>query len=466
MASAITLIQPRHIYAPDPSIDPVGHIYMPTSLLAAATVLLRVGFSVSIVDENIESGSVDRITGINLLGAPYIPSVIEFQKRLNHIYGDDYLLLIGGQVVSDLTDSNIKRLFGKNVVNGNNPESLSKALMVDEQQIPRIENLSLIPAYSLLLDDSMYSYLSNEFGFYLSQGCKYWCSFCAAKRSGYNPVYGKVVEEREVYRDLEIAAKDLDFLIRRGQSLGIQELHLYLSNLDLFQSPDCLNVFAKNVKETKAKYEGFNIVMRGLSNVRSFLYAHDNCPHVIQNMIEAGLKQIGFGVDGATSKVWKETRKPQTESECIRAIVISKTVYGLTPETLMVFGHNRSDDETSLHLAYEFVRDMKTEYGALPRPHVAKDIVPGNNGWYDRKNRPIVEKFLNAPCLFQNLDFTAVPSPITHPNQEFRRLVTKYYLEVCNLSGCLTQDVLPVSPEMSISEFSKIKSYNLRKYDI
>ena len=462
----ISLVQPRHTYAPDPSSDPIGHIYMPTSLLAAATILLKVGFSVSIQDENIASNSVERITGINLLGAPYIPVAIELQKRLNHIFGDDYLLLIGGQIVSGLTDSNFKRLFGKNVVSGNYPESLSKALKVDKRQIPRIENLSLIPAYSLLSDESMYLYLSNEFGFYLSQGCKCWCSFCAAKRSGYNPVYGKVVKEREVYRDLEIAAEDLDFLIRRGQRLGIQKLHLYLSNLDLFQNPDSLGVFANNVKGTKAEYEDFNIVMRGLSNVRSFLYAHDNCPHVIENMIEAGLKQIGFGVDGATTKVWKETRKPQTKSECIRAIVISKTIYGLTPETLMVFGHNGLEDETSLRLAYEFARDMQTEYGALPRPHVAKDIVPGNNGWYDHKNRLIVEKYLNAPCLFQNLDFTAVPSPITHPNQEFRRLVKKYYLEVCNLSGCLTQDVLPVSPEMSVSEFSEVKSYNLCKYDI
>lgn len=462
----ISLVQPRHTYAPDPSSDPIGHIYMPTSLLAAATILLKVGFSVSIQDENIASNSVERITGINLLGAPYIPVAIELQNRLNHIFGDDYLLLIGGQIVSGLTDSNIKRLFGKNVVNGNYPESLSKALMIDERQIPRIENLSLIPAYSLLSDNSMYLYLSKEFGFYLSQGCKCWCSFCAAKRSGFNPIYGKVVKEREVYRDLDIAAKDLDFLIRRGQSLGIQELHLYLSNLDLFQSPDSLSVFAKNVKEIKAKYEDFKILMRGLSNVRSFLYVHDNCPHVIESMIEAGLKQIGFGVDGATTKVWKETRKPQTKSECIRAILISKTVYGLTPETLMVFGHNRLEVETSLRLAYEFVRDMQTEYGALPRPHVAKDIVPGNNGWHDHKNRPIVEKFLNAPCLFQNLDFTALPSPITHPNQEFRRLVTKYYLEVNDIPSCLTQYVKPLTPSMSTKEKRDVKQFNMGRYDI
>ncbi len=183
-------------------------------------------------------------------------------------------------------------------------------------------------------------------------------------------------------------------------------------------------------------------------------------------MINAGLYRVGFGIEGDTPKVWKKTRKPQTKSECIDSINILNVHYGITPETLMVFGHNNVEDEESLKLAYEFSSEMLGRYGALPRPHIAKDIVPGNDGWYNAANKNIVNLFLNNPILFQNLDFTAVPSPITHPNKEFRELVTKYYLKVCKLPSCLTQYVLPELTNMDRIKLSEVRSFNLKRYDI
>ena len=56
---------------------------------------------------------------------------------------------------------------------------------------------------------------------------------------------------------------------------------------------------------------------------------------------------------------------------------------GLTPETLMVFGHHGVDTENSLIKAVEFTQAMWDQYGSLPRPHVAKSVVPGNDGWRD-----------------------------------------------------------------------------------
>ncbi len=54
----------------------------------------------------------------------------------------------------------------------------------------------------------------------------------------------------------------------------------------------------------------------------------------------------------------------------------------------MVFGHNYKEDKAALDKAYNFFSiEMYNKYGALPRPHVAKDIVPGNDGWFDTSNK-------------------------------------------------------------------------------
>ncbi len=150
-------------------------------------------------------------------------------------------------------------------------------------------------------------------------------------------------------------------------------------------------------------------------------------------MVKAGLEQIGFGIDGATPNVYKETRKPQSVQESLDTIEICRTEYNITPETLMVFGHNNIEDEEALKLDVKFCEDMQIKYRAVPRPHIAKDMVPGNDGWMSPKNEKIRQEFYANPMLFQNLDFTAVPSPITHPTSRFRELVTKYYKMVCDL---------------------------------
>lgn len=467
MIKKISLIQPRHTYAPDPEIEHIGHIYMPTSLLAAATILLNAGLEISIIDENIETYSFDHnIMGINLVGAPYIPAAIHYANSLKARYNNDFLLLIGGKVVSGLTEYQITKLFGPNVINGNKFSKLSKHFKIELNKFKRIEALSLIPAYSKLSDNYLRLYLDNEFGFYLSQGCKYACSFCAAQRSSYDPRTKKLIKIKEIYRDLDIAYNDLEFLILKARSLGIHRLNLYLSNLDIFQNPLLLSRFAERVIKLRKEHYNFSINLRALSTVRSFLQTHQFTPHVISKIIDAGLHRIGFGIDGATPKIWKETRKPQTKSECIQAIVIARKVYGLIPETLMVFGHNKHENEISLQLAYEFARDMYENYGALPRPHVAKDIVPGNDGWNDKSNEHIISQFITFPALFQNLDFTAIPSPYTHLNDEFRKLITTYYLKICHLPPSLTQYVRPELPGMSESELNEVKEFNLTRYDL
>ncbi len=462
----ILLIQPRHIYAPPFSEKKLGHIYMPTSLFTVASILKEAGVEIEIVDENISEANLNHnIVGINLLGAPYIPIAINIEQKLIRKFGTSFQLLLGGQVVSGLSEIDMKSLFSPQTLNGNLIKTLSDVFDINESKFPKKENVSLQTIYELLGDDILKLYLSNEFGFYLSQGCKHSCSFCGALRTITIGERKQLVTEK--YRDINIALSDFEYLLNKAKEFKIRKLQVYLSNLDLFQNPLQLFPFAEGVAKIKSKFPSVEIKLRGLSNSRSFLQTHIKHPDVIEMMVKAGLEQIGFGIDGATPKVYKETRKPQNVQESLDTIDICRTEYNITPETLMVFGHNNIEDEEALKLDVKFCADMKIQFGAVPRPHIAKDMVPGNDGWMNTNNEKVRKEFYANPMLFQNLDFTAVPSPITHPNSNFRELVTKYYRMVCELpTPVLTQLVLAELPNMSDDELAFVRLHNKERYDI
>lgn len=326
--------------------------------------------------------------------------------------------------------------------------------------------VSLIPAYERLPPEYLACYLRHEFCFFLSQGCKYQCTFCAAVRTRRDSRTGKMIAEKDAYRDLAVAKADLDYLVKRALDARLPEMQIYLSNLDLCQGSERLGAFAEAVSEVRAANCNFPLVMRGLSTVSSFMYAHRHRPDVIRRIRDAGLVRIGFGVDGSTAALWKATKKPNKEDECLRALALTREEYGLTPETLMVFGHNDHDTRESLELAYTFSRDMQDKYGAEPRPHVAKSVIPGNDGWSDVRSASLVRQLLSTPSLFQALDFTALASTITHPDAELRATVNRYFLAVCGLSSNRTQFVKPVEPWMTAAEIDMVRSFNEGKYDI
>jgi hypothetical protein len=440
---------------------------MPTSLISIASILMKAGISVSFHDENIDKYDFsNNIVGINLLGAPYIPYAIELYKQLEDKFGkDDFHLLIGGQVVYGLTKVQFSSLFGKNAINGNDVKELASFWRLSYDTFIPVEKVSFIDGYSLINQNNFALYLQTEIGFYLSQGCKYSCTFCGASRSRINPVTNQREKHIEIYRDIDIAIEDIEFLIQKAIGFNIHELKFYLSNLDLFQTPNLLSEFADKLLLLRKKYTGFDIHLRALATVTSFLYVHKNYPELMLNLIKVGLYRVGFGIDGASPVVWKKTKKPHTKSECINAIKIIKENYGITPEILMVFGYDEFDNEESLKLALEFAYQMNVAYGALPRPHVAKDVIPGSDNWYKKEYTDKVNYLIKNPALFQNLDFTALPSQITHANEEFRALTAKYYIEMCAMPDSLTQYVKPISIEMSDREFQKIKQFNIERYD-
>ena len=462
LTKTIQLIQPRHIYAPVPKINPLGHIYMPTSLISIASVLNEANISYEIIDENITSDyKLKNIVGINLLGAPYIPIVKEFEKRLQKKFNNNYTLFIGGQVVNGLSNFDFEILFSKNTLNGNNYNVLFSFF---DKVIPKRQEdkLSHIPVYKNINNDYLKKYLSKEISLYLSQGCKYSCTFCSADRT--KKINGIKYLKKEIYRDISQVSLDLKYLIIKAKEFNYNKLTIYLSNLDLFQTPLMLEKFIIEVEKMEC-LSNFKLDFRGLSTVASFLKLYKSNIQLLKRFQKIGLSRVGYGVDGITAEVYKKTKKPQTSKMCLDAIKLTYKL-GITPETLMVFGHNNKEDRKSLQKALEFCKIMFEKYNSYPRPHISKDIVPGNDGWYDKDNYNIIDKFHKNIWLFQNLDFTALPSIFTHPDQSFRELVSKYFIEICNLPNSLTEYVKPYNISQSHYERNEIQKFNEGRYDI
>ncbi|MBI5414024.1 radical SAM protein [Candidatus Peregrinibacteria bacterium] len=453
----IDLVQLRHSYAYPKEEHPEGHIYLPVSLLAAAARILQAGGEVSsLQDENLRPAHITSShIGINLLGAPYIPEAQEFQRRTSAETKENLRFLFGGQVISGLTEGQFCHLFGENSGNGNNDAILAEHLGIDQRALPPQEQTSLIPAYKLISDEDMRKYLSREFSLYISQGCNKQCSFCAALK-----------KRPETYRSPEIIQQDVEYLIQRALQFGIKEFDIYMSNLDVFQNPRKLNDVAEVICELREKYS-FLIRLRGLSSVDSFGEARKKSPETIEKIIRAGLHTVGFGVDGWGEDVWKHLRKFQnTPERCIGAIRSAREDFGLTPEVLMVFGHNKKDNAESLEAAYAITNEMVEKYYAIPRPHVSKIFVPGNDDWGDPYYENAVRQLLTFPKTFQSLDFTALPSALTHPDPVLRELTTQYYLKICSIAGNVTQFVHPLLPGMTDEQIKGIQRFNMGKYDI
>ena len=431
--------------------EKLGHIYMPNSLLSFASRLLSVGHSVIIYDENINVTDFDNaeVVGVNMIGAPYVNSIKEIFEKAKQ-YDENIIPLIGGQGINGFTNEQLKNLFGDDIIHS---EVKINSLL---GELPLAENTSLVSAYKLISDENLRLYLSTEFSLYLSQGCKYHCSFCAASKS-----------MKESYRDVEVVISDVEYLTKKAISFKLNELIIYLSNLDLFQNPKELLIFINQLSTLKKQYPYFSFSLRGLATSYSFLDCHKKYPELIQKFKDIGLARVGFGIDGATPKVWKAIKKPQNNSQDnIDAIIISNQEYGIIPETLMVFGHNNFDTNESLKLAIEFVEETHKKYKAIPRPHVAKDIIPGNDGWADPKNKKIIDYLISNPKAFQMLDFTTLPSRITHSDKNFADRVTESFLTICNLKNAKTEYTLPEDPEFSDKELEYNKKFNLRKYDV
>ncbi|MFA6072910.1 MAG: hypothetical protein WC758_02260 [Candidatus Woesearchaeota archaeon] len=443
------LLRPQYPYG-------VKQVWMPMDLIKVASKFNSINIESKIVDLNIENKpeniSQYDYVGFGVMGPPYIPSTQELFREIKSTTNKP--ILIGGPGVEHFSEQEFKVLY---------PGAIQIANDVDFTKVigktVSSYDSSIVSILANMSANIKQEYLSNEFSFFVSQGCKYSCDFCAALRSTpKNPV-------REKFSS--IMQEDLEAICLDAKSFNIEELSMYLSSLDLFQTPKKFLETLKIFSETSHKYDiKFNL--RGLSRVDSFLNALDQEKEFYEFIPRAGLKIVGFGIDGTTEKVWKSQHKGIINlSSADKAYRLCDQL-DIVPEALLVMGfHDKNgmpvDTSESLKKNVEYALDRSEKYNVVIRPHVAKDMIPGNNGW----NNPVWLKqksfLLENPKYFKNLDYVALASKLTHPDEEFRNKVNDAYLQIIQQlspnNKCVTKPLLSYSGDESYDKI--VDTFNM-----
>jgi hypothetical protein len=398
------------------------------------------------------------VVGLNVLGAPNFPEV----QNIIGATRKEQRVMLGGQIMRHLIPDVRRRIFGEKVIVGNYDTHVSQLLRVTPDALPAPEAISLISAYELLSEEELRAYLTQvdpdtsavqprEIPFYLSQGCGFNCDFCAADKN-----------VRERYREAPMYEKDLRFLMNKAKSFGVNRMEMYISNLDLFQTPKRLMEFAQVIQTLKSESPGFSFGMRGLSTTKSFVECEHKLAGTTAAVCAAGLHTIGFGIDG-TPAVWKEHHfTKNSEDNSLRAMQLCNQ-YGITPEVLMIIGQQRETPE-QLEEGFETTMRFIGEFGAASRPHVYKPL-PGSSEWESVVKSDIMELLLRHREAWTAFDVLAGPSPVSHPDEEQRRAVATYFERYLALPVNRTAPVRPLGWWLSPEERREAEAQNALSHD-
>lgn len=415
-------------------------VYLNGSLMAAAARLVALGHHVRIVDLNIdeemsleaqyEFKQADAI-GISVYGSPYIPSAIAFAKRYAHMIVP---VLIGGQAVEQLSPIQFGTLFhNTNAVQIANDVDLARALNCSIDDLPAPNAVSQAAAMKCASDHYLERYFSSEMTLVLGQGCIYQCNFCAARKD---------VQESHV--TIAMFEDDLRWMCEKARELGKYQLEFYASSLDLFQNPREIAKYLSTIARVSEEKE-MHIRVRGLCCMRSFLRARRMIEDFDALVRDAGIWSLGFGVDGADHAVWKAQGKMHNNAHEVLECLDVCTRLGIRPEVLLVMGFPEDTPRSLLKIFLSAARYVHRWPKVMLRPYLAKSFVPGNEGWKLHADR--VHQVLEHPDLFYNLDFSAVASPITHPNWRHRFASNVTYLGIIAVftpfGNCDTPPLLP-----------------------
>lgn len=413
-------------------------VYMSGSLVAVAAQLTAAGKEVDIIDfniDNLEDGRVKslfskaQVVGLSVIGSPNFPEAITMCQYLAEHYHHTKVV-VGGQTVRHLDNSEFRRIFGKRAVQISDPEDcvvIFGSLLNSAFEVP------LQPVWERMGDERLEQYLREEFTLVLSQGCIYNCDFCGADKN-----------TPEKHRTLVCFEQDLQFLLGKAKEFGIVELQCYATPLDFFQNPETVSehmkVIDKVFGESKVSFK-----MRTLCCMNTFLKAAATLPDFASLVHASGLWCIGFGVDGADEEMWKVHNKLQNHSRDISTCLNLCQRLGIRAEILMVMGYPTD----TIRMLWKTVRNSilyaRKWRNVVLRPYLAKTLIPGNLGW--EIHPAVIEKLMYKPQRFYNLDFCSLASSLTHPRRMQRWLANLAYLAVIAtltpFGRCCTSPLLP-----------------------
>jgi hypothetical protein len=435
----LVLVQPRLEQGPQP--------YLPKGLLMVAAQLLEAGLPMpTIVDENLghelrheSTGSLvsAQAVGIGCLGPPYVPEALRVGRWLRDL-GFSRTILIGGEMIKRLQPEQFDRIFGSlgDVRQICSDHDLEVAV---DRQLPHHDDVSVGPAIERLPPQMQKAYFSKEFCIYTSQGCIYNCRFCAASR-GQKEQFHNVYAFRS---GMKVIAK-----LVREHAGSRPQFEAYLSTLDGCQNPKEMDERLSVIAE-ECRNAGVFLPLRFLATAKCTVKATNKDPYLLRRWRGYGVSCIGIGVDGPVSKdngVWTREHKEHNTEDNVRSALRRIAEAGIQPEGLMVMGLPEDTVEDIIREAlacFQFARQ-----GIRSRPYLGKAHAPGSGGWND--DAATVERFLENPELFRELDYGGLGSPTTHPNARNRRVgnaaffLTSMALKLTKL-GCPTQPLLPTA---------------------
>lgn len=412
-------------------------VYMSGSLVAVAAQLMAVGHTVDIVDLNIDDLkdksvkdllSRAQVIGLSVIGSPHFPQAVKMCQHLAENY-HHAKVVVGGQAVRHLDSSEFRRIFGKRAVQVTNHADVESIFGTIDSPF----EVSFLPVWKHMGDERLKLYLSDEFALVLSQGCVYDCGFCGADKN-----------TPEKHRNLALFKQDIQFLCDKAKEFGFSGIQCYASPLDFFQNPktvaEYMDAIALVFGEGQVSFK-----MRALCCMNTFLKAAATLHNFADLVHASGLWCVGFGVDGADEEMWKKQNKLQNHSRDILTCLNLCRELGLRTEILMVMGYPTDTIPKLWKTVRNSLYYARKWSNVMLRPYLAKTLIPGNLGW--ETYPAIIEKLIQNPQRFYNLDFCALASALTHPRFIQRWLANLSYLAVIAaltpLGRCCTNPLLP-----------------------
>ena len=147
----------------------------------------------------------------------------------------------------------------------------------------------------------------------------------------------------------------------------------------------------------------------------TFLKAARTLNGFAQLLRDAGFWRVGFGVDGSGESEWKRQGKVQNHTSDVKTSLNLCQEFGLEAEVIMITGYPNSNVKEQWKTVYNSFGYLFRWRNIKLRAYLAKLVLPGNNGW--QREYQTVEKVLENPALFYNLEFNSLGSSLTHPRR-------------------------------------------------
>lgn len=388
-------------------------IYLPGGVMNLASRLMAIGQEVQVIDLDLDDLALVALDGVDLiglsvLGKPYIPGTLRCIATLR-ARGFTGEIVVGGMGVEEMEPELFRSFFGTEAT------SSSCAMEFGGGTFPNLPSqyeISMVAALKNLPAERRRTYLTREFGLWLSQGCLMNCDFCDAPN-----------RREEKYRDWESLKEEVAYICEELVKFGHRRFEAYLSNLDGFQNPLMLELAIKIIYKIATKH-GLEVHLRCLSTLAYFCKATKNNPALLERLSQNGLRIVAFGVDGADPRTWAREHKNHNTLELVKTAMERCLAGGIQPEMLMVIGF-RADDGLAMSAAI-LLSIYWAWRGVVIRPYLGKPIL---------KTMSVEELALywQKPDRLLNLDYAMLASRETHPDDRQRRLVNLTYLTVIGL---------------------------------